>query len=131
MGQAASRTLFPIEFPAAVWSEEVERYASRSPKRQSAERARREIEAGRSHLNLLRCEAEGREGTSLPNCWKGYVPIDALGASAAPFGFVFRLMAIDGRPTLRFLAFGERHPGSPRTKSVYERAHKRLHGRYP
>jgi hypothetical protein len=28
------------------------------------------------------------------------------------------------------LAFGERHP-SPGTRSVYERAHKRVHGRYP
>jgi len=29
------------------------------------------------------------------------------------------------------IAFGERHPGDPRTRSVYERAHKRLHSRYP
>jgi len=28
------------------------------------------------------------------------------------------------------LAFGERHP-EPGSRSVYERAHKRLHGRYP
>jgi hypothetical protein len=29
-----------------------------------------------------------------------------------------------------FVAFGERHP-QPGTRSVYERAHKQLHGRYP
>lgn len=29
------------------------------------------------------------------------------------------------------IAFGERHPTNPRSRSVYERAHKRLHGHYP
>jgi hypothetical protein len=29
------------------------------------------------------------------------------------------------------IAFGERHPADERTRNVYERAHKRLHGRYP
>ena len=48
-----------------------------------------------------------------------------------PYGFVFELVAgRDGGVTLRFLAFGDRHP-APTTRSVYERAHKRLHGRYP
>lgn len=32
--------------------------------------------------------------------------------------------------TLRFIAYGERHPAAG-TRSVYERAHKRLHRRYP
>ncbi|MGA2455778.1 MAG: hypothetical protein ABSG93_19930 [Solirubrobacteraceae bacterium] len=27
-------------------------------------------------------------------------------------------------------AIGERHPANERTRDVYERAHKRLHGRY-
>lgn len=30
-----------------------------------------------------------------------------------------------------FIAFGERHPDNPNTRTVYERAHKRLHGSYP
>jgi hypothetical protein len=34
------------------------------------------------------------------------------------------------RMELQLLAFGERHPPSG-ARSVYERAHKRLHGRYP
>lgn len=29
------------------------------------------------------------------------------------------------------IAFGERHPDNPNTRTVYERAHKRLHGHYP
>jgi hypothetical protein len=28
-------------------------------------------------------------------------------------------------------AFGERHPANQSTRTVYERAHKRLHGGYP
>lgn len=131
MGQAAGRTPFPISFQIADWREEVERFAPRTPKRQAAERAHREIESGRSLLRLLRCEQEGIDRTSLPFCWKLYLPLDAIGSSAAPFGFVFRLTGLDRRPVLRFIAFGERHPRNPRTKSVYERAHKRLHGRYP
>lgn len=131
MGQAAGRTPFPVEFGVAVWRREVERLAPRSPERQTAERARREIEAGRSNLHLIRCEAEGREGTSLPFCWKLYLPLDAMGSSAAPFGFVFHLSGIHRRPVLQLIAYGERHPSNPRTKSVYQRAHRRLHGRYP
>jgi hypothetical protein len=29
------------------------------------------------------------------------------------------------------IAFGERHPSNPASRTVYERAHKRIHGRYP
>jgi hypothetical protein len=46
---------------------------------------------------------------------------------------VFELIASRGpKPafSLRLLAFGEGHP-RPGSRSVYERAHKRLHGRYP
>lgn len=50
--------------------------------------------------------------------------------SERPFGFVFRPGRGNGRLILDLLAFGERHP-QPGSRSVYERAHKRLHGRYP
>lgn len=56
----------------------------------------------------------------------------AKGASAGPYGFVFRLAKTrDNELVWNFIAFGERHPGNPSTRSVYERAHKRLHGLYP
>ena len=29
------------------------------------------------------------------------------------------------------VAFGERHPDNPAMRTAYERAHRRLHGRYP
>jgi len=68
----------------------------------------------------------------LPGCRKLYVPLDAEGASAAPFGFVFRLSQnSDGGLSWDLIAFGERHPDNPATRTVYERAHHRLHGRYP
>ncbi len=54
------------------------------------------------------------------------------GASDAPYGFVFRMQQEpDGSLSLNLVAFGERHPDNPATRTVYERAHKRLHGRYP
>ncbi|MBS1679682.1 MAG: hypothetical protein JST08_20125 [Actinobacteria bacterium] len=63
---------------------------------------------------------------------KLYVPLDADGASAAPFGFVFRLVQNPGGSLAwSLIAFGERHPSNRQTHSVYKRAHKRLHGRYP
>jgi hypothetical protein len=63
---------------------------------------------------------------------KVYVPLDKQGPSDAPYGFVFRLQAQpDESLSLNFVAFGERHPANAQTRSVYARAHKRLHGRYP
>jgi hypothetical protein len=97
-----------------------------------AERARREIEVDSATLDLQKCEAEGDEGTGLPGCMKVYVPLGHAGASEAPFGFVFQLAQDpDGSLVWNYIAFGERHPDNPLTRSVYERAHKRLHGRYP
>jgi hypothetical protein len=120
-----------VVFGAGAWRHEVERLRPRSTARLESERARRQIEARARRLRWLECNAESADGTWLPNCWKLYVPLDATGASAAPFGFVFRLTATNAGPVLQFVAFGERHPRNSRTKSVYERAHRRLHGRYP
>lgn len=105
---------------------------SRSPARIQAERARRKIESGKTTLAWKRCEAESSDGIELAGCSKLYVPLDAEGASAAPYGLVFRLVkAGDNTLVWSFIAFGERHPENPSTRNVYERAHKRLHGRYP
>lgn len=121
-----------VRFRSPVWKDEVERLDSRSAARKQAERARREIEGGRTALAWKRCEAEGDDGTELAGCSKLYVPLDAVGASAAPYGFVFRLVKTSERALAwNFIAFGKRHPENPSTRNVYERAHKRLHGRYP
>jgi hypothetical protein len=122
-----------IVFRPEEWHDEVERYDRSATARVQAEKARRTIEAEKARLNWKRCRAEdGPSKTRLPHCLKLYVPLDKEGASAAPYGFVFQLQRMgSGSLMLNFIAFGERHPDSPITRTVYERAHKRLHGRYP
>ena len=131
MGRKKARGRVGIEFREEPWAEEVERLQPRSPARQQAEKARREIEADRAGLAWLPCEEEGPGSTRLGGCVKLYVPFGRRGASAAPYGFVFELIEAQGRLSVVMIAFGERHPTNPETRSVYERAHKRLHGRYP
>jgi len=92
----------PIIFGSNEWAEEVERYAPNASARLKAESAR-----------------------------KLYVPLGQEGASAVPYGLVFQLAKTDRGLVWNFIAFGERHPDNPSTRTVYERAHKRLHGRYP
>ena len=122
----------PVSFDADVWSQEVERLRARGPMRAAAERAREEIAAhGMPRDALLACSADGEDGTSLARCLKVYLPLNDRPASERPCAFVFELAASgDDRVMLRLIAYGERHP-APATRSVYERAHKRLHGRYP
>lgn len=100
--------------------------------RSAAEAARRKLESRRRPTAWLPCEPVEAVGTTLAGCVKVYVPLWRE-PSAAPYGFVFEFVAA-GAPepvfTLELLAYGERHPPSG-TRSVYERAHKRLHGRYP
>ena len=114
-----------------IWEAEVERLREGSPARIAAERERTPLEQnGVPRAELLACAAAGEDGTRLARELKVYVPITEGSASQRPFGFVFSLVAEDGRPRLVLTAFGERHPARG-TRSVYERAHKRLHGRYP
>jgi hypothetical protein len=120
-----------VVFGGREWEEEVGRLAPGASARGQAERARRQIEAGRVRLTWRSCEAEGPGGTRLPGCRKLYVPVDREGSSDAPYGFVFQLTRAGDSLAWSFLAFGERHPDNPNTRNVYERAHKRLHGRYP
>jgi hypothetical protein len=74
---------------------------------------------------LRACDANGRDGTNLGGCVKVYLP-PPLG----PWGAVFTgAISETGKvPTLLLLAAGERHPSKPWRPSVYEVAHRRLHG---
>ena len=111
-----------------VWREEVERLDPRSPARIAAERERRHLgEQGIALDHLQRCPELGDDQTKLAGLLKAYVPIAGSAPSGRPFGMVF---SPEPGPILALVAFGERHP-RPGTRSVYERAHKRLHGRYP
>lgn len=117
-------------FDEDVWVEEVHRFRETGAARLAATRARTEIERPAARVPLRGCDEHGPDGTRLVACAKVYVPI-AVAVSEAPFGFVFALRAERGSGTveLQLIAFGERHPSIGR--SVYERAHKRLHSRYP
>ena len=130
-GGRAGRPDVPVRFEAEVWDEEVSRLRPGSAMRQAAEAARARLEAEPTAARWLACEAERPGQPLLPRCLKLYLPLGRE-PSAAPYGFVFELVASrEPEPlfSLRLLAFGERHP-RPGVRSVYERAHKRLHGRY-
>jgi hypothetical protein len=114
-----------------VWLEEVERFDARSAARMAAERERAKLEdEGVERRLFKRCDEEGPDRTRLRGLIKAHVPLREVPPSERPFGFVFRPARGEAQLVLELLAFGERHP-PPGTRSVYERAHKRLHGRYP
>lgn len=71
---------------------------------------------------LLRCEAEGQDGTQLGGCVKLYIP-----QPAGQWGAVLTGDEEAKKPALVLIAVGERHPPRPWKPSVYEIAHRRLH----
>ena len=71
---------------------------------------------------LLRCEAEGQDGTRLEGCVKLYIP-----QPAGRWGAVLAGDEAAAKPALVLVAVGERHPAQPWKPSVYEVAHRRLH----
>jgi len=86
--------------------------------------ARRDIDrdGGIAASRLKKCEAEGRDGTHLPDCLKTYVPWPD-----GRYGIVFKIVAHPTHPWgLLALAYGIRHkPGRGRL-TVYELADQRL-----
>jgi hypothetical protein len=129
MASAARR--LTVRFDEAVWHEAVRGF-SREPL-QTATCARRAAERrGVALADVLPCESVGLDGTELAGCVKLYLPLlpDAP-PSERPFAFVLRLTREpDGTLVWIFVAFGHRHP-RPSVRSVYERAHRQLHGRFP
>lgn len=119
-----------LQFDDDVWAEEVDRFDPRGAAHRSATAAWQTIQRPGATVGLRACDAVGRDGTRLGGCAKLYVPVD-VEPSGAPYGFVFLLNARswDRGLVARLVAYGERHPA--RGRSVYERAHRRLHGRYP
>lgn len=108
------------------------RYAASPGDRYRSQRAPARTPNGRLALADVRpCEAHGRDATELPGCAKLYLPLSDAPASERPFAFVLQLARDQaGELVWVFLAFGHRHPG-PGVRSVYERAHRQLHGRFP
>lgn len=116
-----SEPRLPARFDPDPWDEDLAR--STTTGRQAAQAARRDYEPNgipRSHLKP--CEAEGSDGTSLPDCAKIYLP-----QPNGKFGMVFTIDRKADKPTLLFLAFGVRHhPKRSHAPTVYEIAHQRL-----
>ncbi len=111
----------PARFDPDPWGQDL---AHTTPAgRQAAEAAHRDYEPeGIPHSHLKHCEAEGRDGTSLPRCFKVYIP-----QPNGKFGMVFKVVLIDGRMQMDFVAFGMRHqPKESHAPTVYEIAHERL-----
>ena len=112
---------FPARFDPDPWDEDLAR--STPVGRTTAEAARGHYEPdGIPRSNLKPCEAEGRDGTSLPDCAKIYLPLPN-----GRFGMVFTIDRRADKPALEFLAFGIRHhPEGSHAPTVYEIAHQRL-----
>ena len=87
------------------------------------ETRRRYERDGVAVASLRSCEAEGRDGTELPGCFKVYLP-----EPDGKFGMVLALASDERGLGLRYLAFGVRHhPKGSHAETVYEIAHRRLH----
>jgi hypothetical protein len=119
-----------VRVDEAVWREAVRGF-SRGPL-QIATSARRVVERdGLALADVRPCEALGPDGTQLAGCAKVYLPLGDGPPSERPMAFVLRLAREpSGTLVWVFVAFGHRHPG-PGVRSVYERAHRQLHGHFP
>lgn len=114
-------------FDADAWEEDLARATAAG--REAAEVAQTEYDRQGVPIAQLRRIAEhGHDRTVLPACAKVYLP-----PPAGRFGMIFMLkVEPDGRPVLTFLAFGVRHhPRGSQRPTVYQLAHRRIHGELP
>lgn len=113
----------PALFDDAAFAEDLDRTSDTGGRVALA--ARREYELDGVPIDdLLPCEEEGPGGTALAHCMKVRLP-DPDGK----FGMVFRIERRAGKLLLAYAAFGVRHhPRKANAPSVYEIAHRRLHG---
>ena len=130
MGASASERRLPVRFNEAVWREAVRGFGSEP--RSIASAARELLETEGLALPAVRpCEPLGPDKTELSGCVKLYLPVGDTPPSERPFAFVLQLSRGGEEGLLwQFVAFGSRHPGRG-VRSVYERAHRQLHGRFP
>jgi hypothetical protein len=130
---ATSRGRVPARFDDEPFGLDTDRYPSDSRARDVAELARRRFEdEGVPVRALMACDEEGRDGTRLGGLLKVYLPLTDAPAAKRPFGMVFDPIDTDRGSVLNYVAFGVRHhPRRSHTPTVYEIAHRRLHGRSP
>lgn len=128
-GAARGRRL-PVRFDERVWQEAIRGFSGRALELASSTRKRLELD-GLALADAYACEAQSADGTLLAGCAKVYLPLGGGPASERPFGIVVQLARDEQRELVWiFVAFGHRHP-RPGVRTVYERAHRRLHGRFP
>jgi hypothetical protein len=126
---AAAQRRLAVRFDEAIWREAVRGFSG--VPLQVAVSARSDTERhGVALADVLPCEALGPEGTALAGCAKLYLPIGDAPPSERPFAFILQLAREGLTFVWVFIAFGHRHP-RPGVRSVYERAHRQLHGRFP
>jgi hypothetical protein len=120
---AASESRFPARFDPDAWDEDLLRTTAVG--RVAAEDARSEYEQrGALRSDLRPCDAEGPDGTMLAQCFKVYLP-----PPSGRFGMVFKIVEVQRRLRLEYLAFGVRHhPSNAHAPTVYQLAHRRLQG---
>lgn len=112
----------PVLFDEDAFDEDVA-HATSAGRAVAADAKQRMERDGIALSEMLRCEAEGRDGTRLEGCVKTYLP-QPLG----DWGMVFSDWRLDdGTPAFLYLAFGRRHPLAAWQPSVYQVAHRRLH----
>jgi hypothetical protein len=114
----------PVAFDEAAWSEDLRQTTDTGRAAATSKRAELERD-GQPVDELLACDEEARDGTSLPECVKTRVPWPD-----GKWGIVY-LIARDKqtrRLSLDVLSFGMRHhPKGSHALTVYEIAHRRLH----
>ncbi len=93
----------PARIDPATWAEDIGHTGAAD--RVSIEAAKGRYEHSGVPLTEMRpCDAEGRDGTELPDCVKVYLPMPA-----GRFGIVFSVDRTSTGPTLVYVAFGVRH----------------------
>ncbi len=111
----------PVLFDDEAFTEDLHHVTPAGRTIAKGERARLERE-GIAVRELKACAAEGPDGTRLAGCVKAY-----LRAPDGAWGMVLRGWDREG-PGLAYVAFGLRHPRRTWQPSVYQVAHRRLHG---
>ena len=118
-----------VRYDEAVWREAVRGFSGRPLEVATSARSNTE-RRGVALADVLPCETHGPDGTALAGCAKLYLPIGSGPPSERAFAFVLQLARENSTLVWVFVAFGHRHP-RPGVRSVYERAHRQLHGRFP
>ncbi|MDP1849912.1 MAG: hypothetical protein Q8K79_19155 [Solirubrobacteraceae bacterium] len=120
-----------VRFDEPVWRDAIRGFSG--PPLQIAVSARARLERDGVTIGELRpCQTLGPDQTQLAGCAKLYLPITDEPASRRPLAFVLQLARDTHNDALVwvFIAFGHRHPAAG-VRSVYERAHRQLHGHFP